>query len=314
MIISAARLLVLVLALMASCGTTASGEGDERQEWSRRIEELQKAGRQVDAIALAEEYREKMGERYGNEHPHYAIALKVLANLLQDADRVQEAELLLRRALDIDEKSLGPEHPDVAADLNELGVLLQDSKRFEEAEPLLRRALVIDEMNLGPDHKNVAVDLFNLGIVLRNANRTVEAERLLRRSLAIEEKNFGPEHPRLVSALTELALLLSINGQIAESRQLFYRMLTIKRSSEAATAAEHLCNTERQQKIDSATKQKVEAHRKLESCRKDYEKTKTIFTLETVEERCRQPKAYADRADRNHRAADTTFCPPAPRQ
>jgi hypothetical protein len=136
----------------------------------------------------------------------------------------------------------------------------------------------------------------------------------LRRSLAIEEKNFGPDHPRLVSVLTELALLLSINGQIAESRQLFYRMLAIKRSSEAATAAEHLCNSERQQKIDSATKQKAEAHRKLENCRKDYEKTKTFLTLQTAEERCRQQKAYADRADRNHRAADTTVCPPALRQ
>src|SRR5262249_46655292 len=67
----------------------------------------------------------------------------------------------------------------------------------------------------------------------------------------------------------------------------------------------------RQQKIDSAVKQKIESHRKLENCRKDYEKTKTFFTLETMDERCKQQKAYADRADGKYRAASATVCPPA---
>jgi hypothetical protein len=151
-------------------------------------------------------------------------------------------------------------------------------------------------------------------VILRNANRAGEAETLLRRSLAIEEKNFGPQNPRLIPALTELALFLSNNEQIAEARQVFFRMLSIRQSVEAAAATEHLCDSERQQKIDSAVKQKVGAHRKLEDCRKEYEKSKTFFTLESMDEHCKKQKTFADRADGKYRAASATVCPPVARQ
>ena len=270
MIAPVVRVLFLALVLLTSVGTTASGEVDEHEEWSRRIGELRKAGKEADAIALAEEYREKVGEKYGTEHPRYAIALKALANIFQNIDRIEEAESLMRRALEIDERSFGPEHPDVAEDLRDLSV------------------------------------------ILRNLNRVGETEALLNRSLAIEEKYFGPQHPMLIPTLTELALSLSINEQIAQARQVFFRILSIRKSVEAAAAAEHHCNSERQQKIDSSLKQKIESHRKLENCRKDYEKTKTFFTLETMDERCKQQKTFADRADGKYRAASATVCPRVP--
>ena len=272
MMASLVSVLFLALVLLTSGGMTASGQVDEYEEWSRRIRDLRKAGRQADAIALAEEYREKVKEGYGSEHPRYAIVLKALANILQNTDRIEEAESLMRRALEIDEKSFGPEHPDVADDLRELGV------------------------------------------IQRNANRAGEAGALLRRSLAIEEKNFGPQDPRLIPTLTELALLLSINGQIAEARQVFFRILSIRQPVEADAAAENVCNSERQQKIDGAVKQKVDAHRKLVNCRKEYEKTKTFFTLQTMDERCKQEKTLADRAEGKYRAASATVCPQAARQ
>src|SRR5262249_48242591 len=166
--------LFLALVLLTSGGTTASGEVDNHEEWGRRIRELRNSGKQEDAIALAEEYCEKVREGHGVEHPRYAIALKVLANILQNTDRTQEAEALLRQ------------------------------------------------------------------------------------SLAIEEKSFGPQHPRLIPTLTELALFLSNKEQIAEARQVFFRLLSIQQSVEAAS--NQLCNSERQQKVDSVKKQKVEAY------------------------------------------------------
>jgi len=54
-----------------------------------------------------------------------------------------QAEPLMRRALEIDEKAFGPEHPRVATDLNNLAALLQATNRLSEAEPLMRRAVVI---------------------------------------------------------------------------------------------------------------------------------------------------------------------------
>jgi tetratricopeptide (TPR) repeat protein len=272
MIASLVSVLFLALVLLTSGGTTALGQVDEQEVWSRRIRELRQAGKQADAIALAEEYREKVKEGYGSEHPRYAVVLKVLANILQNTDRIEEADSLMRQALEIDEKSFGPEHPDVADDLRELGV------------------------------------------IQRNANRAEEAEALLRRSLAIEEKNFGPQDPRLIPTLTELALFLSINEQIAEARQVFFRILSIRQPVGPVAVAEDLCNSERQQRIDSAVKQKDDAHRKLINCRKEYEKTKTFFTLQTMGERCKQEKTFADRADGKYRSASATVCSRAARQ
>ena len=68
--------------------------------------------------------------------------------LLQDTDRLEEAELLMRRALAIDEAVFGGDHPDVARDLNNLAQLLRATNRLEEAEPLCRRTVEIFLMSM----------------------------------------------------------------------------------------------------------------------------------------------------------------------
>ena len=91
-----------------------------------------------------------------------AIRLNNLARLLQDTNRLAEAEPLMRRALAIDEKSYGPDHPNVAIHLNNLAQLLQDTNRLDEAQPLMRRALAIFEKSLGAGHPNTAIVRDNL--------------------------------------------------------------------------------------------------------------------------------------------------------
>ena len=51
---------------------------------------------------------------YGPDHPNVATALNNLAGLLEETNRLAEAEPLMRRALAIDEKSFGFDHPKVA--------------------------------------------------------------------------------------------------------------------------------------------------------------------------------------------------------
>ena len=73
-----------------------------------------------------------------------------------------EAEPLLRRALEIWEKSYGERHPHVAAALNNLAGLLRVTNRHREAEPLLRRALTIFETSYGPDYPQTVTCRNNL--------------------------------------------------------------------------------------------------------------------------------------------------------
>ena len=84
---------------------------------------------------------------FGEHHPTVARDLNNLNNLahptvlLQDTNRMGEAEPLMRRALEIDEASFGEHHPTVAIRLNNLAQLLKATNRMGEAEPLMRRAL-----------------------------------------------------------------------------------------------------------------------------------------------------------------------------
>ena len=123
--------------------------------------------------------------------------------LLLDTNRAEEAEPLIRRALEIDEAAFGDQHPTVATDLNNLAMLLRATNRAEEAEPLIRRALEIDQAAFGNQHPTVAIYLNNLAALLLDTNRIAEAEPLLRRALEILTAfgvQTGHEHPEFQRA------------------------------------------------------------------------------------------------------------------
>jgi tetratricopeptide (TPR) repeat protein len=158
-------------------------------------------------------------QSHGKDHPRVAIRLNNLALLLQDTNRLHEAEPLMRRALAIDELSYGKDHTNVAIRLNNLAVLLQATNRLDVAEPLMRRALVIDEQSYGKDHPAVARDLHNLASLLYDTNRLDEAEPLSRRILEIFltfTRSTGHEHPHLRTVIGNHSGLLAAMGQSEE--------------------------------------------------------------------------------------------------
>ena len=147
----------------------------------------------------------------GPDHPEVAISLNNLAMLLQETNRLPEAEPHLRRALAIDERAYGPDHPRVAADLNNLALLLKRTKPVGEAEPLYRRSLAIHERSYGPDHPRLAGDLNNLAKLLQDTDRLAEAEPPMRRGVEILWQftmDNGREHPRLRVAMNNYESLL----------------------------------------------------------------------------------------------------------
>lgn len=83
-----------------------------------------------------------------------------------DAGKLDEAEPLYRKAVEIGESVLGPEHPDLATWLNNLATLVRDRGNLETAEPLQRRALSIGEKVLGPAHPDLGAQIINLASLL----------------------------------------------------------------------------------------------------------------------------------------------------
>jgi tetratricopeptide (TPR) repeat protein len=160
-----------------------------------------------------------------------ARLMNQLGGLLLQKALLAEAEPLMRRALDIKERSFGPEHPNVAIPLNNLAQLLHDPNRLAEAEPLMARVVTILEKNFGKQHPNIAIALNNLAQLLQDTNRLAEAEPLMRRALDIDEKSFGPQHPNVAIRLNNLAQLLKATNRLAEAEPLLRRALDIDEKS-----------------------------------------------------------------------------------
>ena len=172
----------------------------------------------------------------GPEHPHTAMSLNNLANLLQARGDLAGARPLYERALAIREKALGPEHPHTATSLGNLANLLQARGDLAGARPLLERALAIHEKALGPEHPDTATSLVSLANLLRAQGDLADARPLFERALAIYEKALGPEHPHTAASLNHLAGLLRDRGDLAGARPLYERALAIY---EKALGPEH---------------------------------------------------------------------------
>ena len=73
------------------------------------------------------------------------ISLNALGELHRRQGRVEDAERMLTRAVEIKEQGLGLDHPDVATSLTNLGLLYAGSGRLTDALPVLTRALAIQD-------------------------------------------------------------------------------------------------------------------------------------------------------------------------
>ena len=107
--------------LIAAVIVAARAQSDtELKSLNQRVIELYRAGKDGEAVPFAERYADAMKARHGPDRPEYAAALNNVAQLLEDTNRLAEAEPLMRRALAITEKSPGPDHPAIATALNNL--------------------------------------------------------------------------------------------------------------------------------------------------------------------------------------------------
>jgi tetratricopeptide (TPR) repeat protein/ribosomal protein S27E len=159
-----------------------------------------------------------------------------LGSFFGDFGDYTSAELLLRRALVISEKSNGLKHSDTGACLNKIGLLLMTKGEYLEAEIILRRALAIAENIMGPESRETCVVLAHLGRSLRYMKSYTVAEPICRRSLAIAEKVMGPDHYDTGLSLDNLASLLHDMGDYEAAEPLLRRALAIE---EKALGQEH---------------------------------------------------------------------------
>src|SRR6266545_7415902 len=113
-------ILLAGLALFASTCLSApsSAQKGETAALSAKINELGRAGKYSEAVALAQGQVESLEKKYGPAHRDVGAALNNLAQLYGSQGRDAEAEPLFKRAIAILEKTAGLESPEIASALN----------------------------------------------------------------------------------------------------------------------------------------------------------------------------------------------------
>ncbi|REK03612.1 MAG: hypothetical protein DWQ36_19880 [Acidobacteria bacterium] len=184
--------------------------------------------------------REAVGlaERIEGEGPLLARSLDDLSVTLRARRSLEEAEQLVRRALDLRRAHLGEDHPEVATSELNLGVVLYLGERYEEAEALYRAALEKRLALQGELHLEVADVRNRLGIVLRLQDRYEEARTQYERVLSIYRRLLGDEHPLIATVLANLGFLEELRGDLVAARGHLERAVTMHRGTVGATHPE----------------------------------------------------------------------------
>lgn len=97
-------------------------------------------------------------ERTPGEHDvDMGVALNDLGAQYARRGRLEQAEELLTRAVDLKRRALGQRHPDTAVTLNNLAITYKRAGEFSRAAALSAEALEILEETLPSDHPRLAV-------------------------------------------------------------------------------------------------------------------------------------------------------------
>jgi eukaryotic-like serine/threonine-protein kinase len=171
------------------------------------------AGAETLERSVYETYRRALG----TDHVQTATHLRNLAVLLDELDRVDEAERAYRTSQEILEKKLGTEHPNTAQSYVNLASLLDIRRgRADEAESLYRRALDVRRKTLGRGHRAVGQTLQLMGLFYLNQARYEESEARYREALDIF-RAIDPKHFEVGKIRNGLALVASRRGRYAEA-------------------------------------------------------------------------------------------------
>ena len=189
------------------------------------------AARFAEAVAKRRDILTRI-ERYRPSRPS-AVALHtlLLANALVLSGKLDEAETLTQRAIELYEKQLGQQHPRTAGAFRTLASIDALRGNDHEAEAHYRRALAADEQTLGQDNAIVAGTLASLAPILQRLGKRPEAKADLARALAILNVKFGSDGVPSLGALWASANLAYEETRYKDARDMADRVRGIRESA-----------------------------------------------------------------------------------
>lgn len=158
---------------------------------------------------------------FGEENEQTLDAQNYLAQALQAQDRIDEAERIVRKILQIRERRFPENHHALRQIRNNLAMVLQARGDYETAASILREEVEIREKLLGPEDEEVLTSQCNFSLALIYLGEFEEAERILRETVRIQERVLPHDAPDTLLSKNNLALALEEQGKYIEAETIY---------------------------------------------------------------------------------------------
>ena len=153
---------------------------------------------------------------------------ETLGTLYQKLGRFDQADSLLRSALDQRKSLFGPDSVEAAEGLVTLGLLRSDQAHLDESEKMIRQGMEIQRRHLAPNHPTVARSMVAFGKVLAARGSYDAAIQSLAEAVRIDSAP-GTSPSDLATSLSALADAQYSAGHYEISDSLYRRVLEMDR-------------------------------------------------------------------------------------
>jgi tetratricopeptide (TPR) repeat protein len=149
----------------------------------------------------------------------------VLGTSQLNLGHVDEARVLLEKAVATRQAMLGPDHPDTLTSQNDLALVWQKLGRHDRAEPLFVEVLQARTARLGLDHSATLTSKHDLAVLYSDRGKYDRAEPLLLEVVQAFTALLGADHQKTLVAKNNLALLFRRKSDYGRAEQLYREVL-----------------------------------------------------------------------------------------
>jgi eukaryotic-like serine/threonine-protein kinase len=245
-VISAATVLLLLIAFAAAMAVQARRIAKERDRANRQAEAAQRVadfmknmfkvsspsaarGNTVTAREILDRGSKEIDEGLTKDREVQAQLMQVMGDVYGNLGLYPRAEALLRHALEIRQRDLGSESADTLRTMDSLAWTLEEEGHYPEAEKLQRQTIDGERRVLGPEHPDTLRSMNSLALTLEREKHFAEAEKLQRQTIEREKRTLGPENADTLASTNTLSGILVSEARYAEAEKLDRETLEIQR-------------------------------------------------------------------------------------
>ena len=178
------------------------------------------------AEAMFREYMRVAEKTFGSNHPRVAVALSNIAGALQRRFSFTEAEALLVRAVQMEDRLPQKSPTRIHTKINLINSIM-GLGRYKEAETLCEKTLAEAKETFGEEHELVGSVMHLRGNLLVRLGRAIEAEQSFWEAMKIREVALGKDHAEVAVSLFNLAKLVQARGDNKNPESMFRRVVSI---------------------------------------------------------------------------------------